>query len=170
MRPAAVFPPGGQAGTEIQVKLLGDAAGERTRIVKLPASADGFAFYPTDGTVAAPTPNPFRVSPFPNVLEAEPNDDARQATPSPHGWPIAFNGVLDRPGDVDHFRFRAAKGDAIDVQAFAFRIGSPLDTVVAVLIHPARCWPPTTTTRRTTAECASPSRRTASTWCASPTR
>jgi hypothetical protein len=133
VRPAAVFPPGGQAGNEVPVKLLGDAAGERTQTVKLPVSADGFAFYPSDGTVAAPTPNPFRVSPFPNVMEAEPNDDPRQATPSPHGWPVAFNGVLERPGDVDHFRFRAAKGDVIDVQAFAFRIGSSLDTVVTVL-------------------------------------
>jgi hypothetical protein len=133
VRPAAVFPPGGQAGTEFKVRLLGDAAGERTQTVKLPASADGFAFYPTDGTVAAPTPNPFRVSPFPNVIETEPNDDPRQATSSPCGWPVAFNGVIDRPGDVDHFRFRAAKGDVIDVQAFAFRIGSPLDTIVAVL-------------------------------------
>jgi hypothetical protein len=133
VRPAAVFPPGGQSGTEVEVKLLGDAAGERMQLVKLPASAEGFAFYPTDGTVAAPTPNPFRVSPFPNVIETEPNDDLRQATFSPHGWPVAFNGVIDRPGDVDHFRFGAAKGDAIDVQAFAFRIGSPLDTVVTVL-------------------------------------
>jgi hypothetical protein len=133
LRPAAVFPPGGQAGTEVAVKLLGDAGGERTQTVKLPAPGDDFAFYPSDGTVAAPTPNPFRVSPFPNVNEAEPNDDPRQATPSPQGWPVAFNGVLDRPGDVDHFRFRAARGDVIDVQAFAFRIGSPLDTVVTVL-------------------------------------
>jgi hypothetical protein len=133
VRPAAVFPPGGQAGTELQVKLLGDAAGERTQSVNLPASANDFAFYPNDGTTAAPTPNPFRVSPFPNVIETEPNDDPRQANPSPHDWPVAFNGVIDRPGDVDHYRFRAAKGDVIDVQAFAFRIGSPLDTVVAVL-------------------------------------
>jgi hypothetical protein len=133
VRPAAVFPPGGQAGTEIQLKLLGDAAGERTQTVKLPATTDGFALYPSEDTVAAPTPNPFRVSPFPNLIETEPNDDLRQANLSPHGWPIAFNGVIDRLGDVDHFRFRAVSGDVIDVQAFAFRIGSPLDTVVAVL-------------------------------------
>ncbi|HZV06851.1 MAG TPA: PPC domain-containing protein [Gemmataceae bacterium] len=133
VRPSAVFPPGGQAGAEVKVKLLGDAAGERTQTVKLPESADGFAFYATDGKTTAPTPNPFRVSPFPNVIETEPNDDPSQANPSPHGWPVAFNGVIDRPGDVDHFRFRAAKGDVIDVQAFAARIGSPLDTIVAVL-------------------------------------
>ncbi len=133
VRPAAVFPPGGQAGTEVQVKLLGDAAGEQTQTVKLPTSANGFAFYPYDGTLAAPTPNPFRVTPFPNVIETEPNDDPPQTRLSPHGWPVAFNGIIDRPGDVDYFRFRAAKGDVIDVQAFAYRIGSPLDTVVAVL-------------------------------------
>jgi hypothetical protein len=130
--PAAVFPPGGQAGTAVEVKLLGDAAGERTQTVKLPASGE-FTLYPTDGTLAAPTPNPFRVSSFPNVLETEPNDEPKQATANPHGWPVAFNGILDKPGDVDHYRFKAAKGDIIDVQVFAFRIGSPLDSVVAVL-------------------------------------
>jgi hypothetical protein len=130
-RPAAVFPPGGQAGTAVAVQLLGDAAGERTQKVKLPAAGVPFDFYPSDGS-PAPTPNPFRVSAFPNVLEAEPNDEPKQAGPAVP-WPVAFNGVIDRPGDVDHFRFRAAKGDVIDVTAYAFRVGSPLDTVVAVL-------------------------------------
>ena len=46
---------------------------------------------------------------------------------------MAFNGIIEKPGDADHFRFRAAKGDVIQVEAFAFRLGSPLDTVVAVL-------------------------------------
>jgi hypothetical protein len=131
-RPAAVFPAGGQAGTEVSVKLLGDAAGDRTQKVKLPAAGVPFEFYPSDATTPAPTPNPFRVSAFPNVLEAEPNDDPKQAG-NAVPWPVAFNGIIERPGDVDHFRFRAAKGDVIDVSAYAFRIGSPLDTVVAVL-------------------------------------
>jgi hypothetical protein len=131
-RPAAVFPAGGQAGTEVAVKLLSDAAGDRTQRVKLPAADAPFEFYPTDGTTPAPTPNPFRVSAFPNVLEAEPNDDPKRAGPAVP-WPVAFNGIIEKPGDVDHFRFRAAKGDVIDVTAFAYRIGSPLDTVVAVL-------------------------------------
>ena len=91
-----------------------------------------FEFCPTDGTTPAPTPNPFRVSPFPNVIESEPNDNPKQAGAAV-AWPVAFNGIIEKSGDVDHFRFRAAKGDAIDVQAFAYRIGSPLDTVVAVL-------------------------------------
>src|SRR5262249_35502818 len=63
-RPAAIFPPGGQSGTELKVRLLGDAAGECVQSVKLPVAGGDFPVYPTDGTVAAPTPNPFRVSPF----------------------------------------------------------------------------------------------------------
>ena len=133
IRPAAVFPPGGQAGTEVAVKLLGDAVGERTQTVKLPANGQGFEFYPTDGGVPAPTPNPFRVSSFPNVIEAGPNDDPTHATANPHGWPVAFNGAIESVGDLDHFRFKASKGDVIEVEAFAYRIGSPLDPVVAVL-------------------------------------
>ena len=78
------------------------------------------------------TPNPFRVSAFPNANETEPNDAPKQAKQAV-AWPVAFNGIVEKPGDADHFRFRAKRGDVIDVNAFAFRIGSPLDTVVAVL-------------------------------------
>lgn len=118
-RPAAVFPAGGQAGTDVGVKLLGDA-GDTAQTIKLPPAGTPFEFFPA----GAPTPNPFRVSNFPNVLEGEAKVTA---------WPVAFNGVIEKPGEADTFRFRAAKGDEIDVQAFAFRIGSPLDSVVAVL-------------------------------------
>lgn len=134
VRPAAIFPVGGPAGEQVRVKLLGDAGGSRTQDVKLPARPDPHhVLYPTDGKTTAPTPHPFRVSPFPNVMEAEPNDDLRQATPSPGGWPVAFNGILDKVGDRDHYRFQALKGDALDVQVFAVRLGAPLDSVLTVL-------------------------------------
>lgn len=131
LRPEAVFPAGGPAGAETAVKLF-NAAGDVTQTIKLPAAGAPFAFYPTDGaTPAAPTAQPFRVSPFPNVIEAEPNDSPKAASAAVP-WPVAFNGIVETPGDVDHFRFAAKRGDALDVQAFAFRIGSPLDPVVAV--------------------------------------
>lgn len=131
-RPAAVFPAGGQAGTEVAVKLFGDATGERTQRVKLPPAGTPFELFPEDEGGAAPTPNPFRVSAFPNADESEPNDTPKQAGAAV-AWPVAFNGIVEKPGDIDHFRFKAKKGDEIDVHAWAFRIGSPLDTVVAVL-------------------------------------
>lgn len=131
-RPAAVYPAGGEAGTEVSVKLF-HAGGDTTQKVALPKAGTPFAFHPTDGTgPAAPTANPFRISPFPNVLEVESNDAPEQAGKAAV-WPVALNGVIDKPGDADHFRFTATKGDEIDVQAFAYRLGSPLDPVVAVL-------------------------------------
>ncbi len=127
-RPASVFPAGGQAGTEVGVKLLGDAAGERTLSLKLPPVGTPYELYPQDGeTPPAPTANPFRVSPFPNVIEGT------QQAANASVWPVAFNGVLAKPNEADLFRFIAKKGDAIDVTAFAYRIGSPLDTVIEVL-------------------------------------
>ncbi|MCX7701875.1 MAG: PPC domain-containing protein, partial [Gemmataceae bacterium] len=135
-RPAAVFPPGGPAGSEIELRLVGDAAGERKQKLKLPEPGAGFELYPTDGsTPPAPTPNPFRVSPFPNAIEVESNDQPDSVRGATESWPIALNGTIEKPGDVDHFRIRATAGDTIAVEAFAFRIGSPLDPVVSVL-HP----------------------------------
>lgn len=134
VRPAAVYPAGGEAGTEVSVTLFHDS-GDTTQKVKLPKAGTPFEFRPTDGTgPAAPTANPFRVSPFPNVLETEPNDDPAK-TGQATAWPVAFNGIVEKAGDADHFRFAAKKGDEIDVQSFAYRLGSPADTIVAVL-HP----------------------------------
>lgn len=120
-RPQAIFPAGGPAGARTEVNLLGDAAGERT--VPFTPAAGATEFYPADEGGPAPTPHPFRASPFPNVLEG---DKAVAA------WPVAFNGIIAAPGEVDDFRFKAAAGDVIDVEAFAYRIGSPLDPVVTV--------------------------------------
>jgi hypothetical protein len=120
-RPAAIFPAGGQIGVETKVKLFGPA-GDREQLVT-PKGAN-FLFFPSDADGTAPTPHPFRASPFPNVLEG----DAK-----PAAWPVAFNGILEKPGEIDAFKLTAKAGDRLDVTAFAFRIGSPLDTVVTVL-------------------------------------
>jgi hypothetical protein len=125
-RPAAAFPLGGQAGTETRVTF----AGGGVAALKLPATG-AFEFFPSDEYGTAPTAHPFRVSPFPNVNEAEPNDDPAKANAAV-AWPVAFNGVIEKPGDTDHFRFRAKKGDVIDVQTWAYRLGTSTDTVVAV--------------------------------------
>lgn len=132
VRPAFVFPVGGPAGTKVHVTLHGDPAGPIDQTVTLPAVGEPFEFFPSDGATTAPTPIPFRVSPFPNAIEAEPNDVPSRANAAVP-WPVAFNGTIAANGDVDHYRFAAREGDAIQVEAFAYRAGSPLDTVVAVL-------------------------------------
>ncbi len=43
---------------------------------------------------------------------------------------MALNGVIEKPGDVDQFVFKATKGQVFDIQCYARRIRSPLDSVM----------------------------------------
>ena len=132
-RPLVVFPAGGQAGEPLSVTYLGDAGGPIPATLKLPAQPDPrYAVFPEQNGSIAPSPNWLRVSPFANVLEAEPNNEAAQATPTDRTLPLAFNGVISAKGDVDFFKFTAKKGDEFDVHVFARRVRSPLDAVLEI--------------------------------------
>jgi hypothetical protein len=131
-RPSGVFPPGGQAGHTTRLRLLGSEAVEE---VKLPADAGPWwNYYPTLGGRIAPTPTALRVRPYPSIEES----DLTETAPADPGsreardWPVAFHGVIAGRGDVDAFAIRARPGDEIQVEAFAARVGSPLDAVLEV--------------------------------------
>lgn len=131
-RPLAVYPPGGPAGEDLKVQLIGDAAGPLERTIKLPDAADErFEIFPEDGQ-PAPQPNFVRVSPFLNVLEAEPNDEITKATAAPYEAPFALNGIIGAKGDTDCFKFTAKKDASYDLSVFARRLRSPLDSVINV--------------------------------------
>jgi hypothetical protein len=131
-RPLAVYPSGGQAGQEVKFTLLGDAAGKIERTIKLPEQPrERFELYTEDGQ-PAPQPNFIRVSAFPNVLEAEPNNDVTQPTPATGEAPFALNGIIEQKGDVDCFKFTAKKGLDYDVNVWARRLRSPLDSVMDI--------------------------------------
>ena len=130
-RPTAVVPAGGKAGEEIEVRFLGDPAGEFRQKVKIPNQVGAkFGLYPEDANGVAPSAIPFRISDVGNTVEVEPNDTVATATKAT--FPSAFNGVIDKPGDVDHFRFTAKKGQTFDIHCFARRLGSPLDSVMTL--------------------------------------
>ena len=46
--------------------------------------------------------------------------------------PLALNGRLEKPGDVDFFKVSAKKGQVWEVECYARRIGSPVDPVVNI--------------------------------------
>ena len=130
-RPTGLYPAGGQVGTELRVKILGDPKGVREETVRLPATPGDFAFAASVEGVLTPSPNRLRVSPFPNVLEAEPNDQPEQVvTTTITDLPVAFNGIIDKPGDVDCFLFRAKKGEQFKFHALANALGSPVDPAI----------------------------------------
>ncbi len=131
-RPTGVYPAGGPAGAELKVRVLGDPKGAWDQTVQLPKVPGDFPFVALADGVPAPSPNRFRVSPFPNVLEAEPNDTPEATSATAATLPVAFNGIIDKPGDVDCFRFRAKKGEQFKFHAMAQALGSPLDPVIWV--------------------------------------
>jgi hypothetical protein len=136
-RPTGVYPAGGPAGKELSVRIIGDPKGDWSQAVTLPATETSrdfrFVAIDAESNVPAPTPNTLRVSPFDNVLEAEPNDseDAIKSQSSA-SLPIAFNGIIEKAGDIDCFRFTAKKGERFKIHCLANSLGSPLDPTIWV--------------------------------------
>jgi len=132
-RPSAVFPPGGRAGESLEVKFIGDAGGEFNQTFSLPQPGKAkFGVFAERKGLTAPSFNTIRVSTFANVMEKEPNDDPKEVSAAPGELPLAFNGIISKKGDVDWFRFRAKKGETYDINVYARRIRSQLDTVLNV--------------------------------------
>ena len=128
-RPIAVYPAGGKLGETISVRYLGDAAGEYEESVQLPDEQDPlFGLYAKDDGGIAPSPNPFRLFEHGNAFESEPNNSREEATLAE--LPLAFNGRIEQPGDVDFFKFAAKKGEVYEVECYARRIRSALDPVM----------------------------------------
>ena len=130
-RPSATVPAGGKAGEPVTVRWIGDVLGEKTTSVTLPEGEDrDFGLVAQDERGTAPYPNAFRLSPFGNTIEAEPNETHPTATPFTP--PVALNGVIGTAGDVDQYAFEAKKGQTFDVRVFARQIRSPLDSVLTI--------------------------------------
>ena len=130
-RPTMVYPLGGQAGETISFQFIGDTTGDFAQKIKLPAQPeDKFGLIAEQDGQLAPSPNWVRVSSFGNELESEPNDTKETATAHYGELPIAFNGVISKKNDVDWFKFTAKKGQALDINLYARRLRSPMDSVM----------------------------------------
>jgi hypothetical protein len=129
-QPVAVYPPGGQAGQTVPVIFIGDAKGPVSATVQLPATAGApFAAPLFENGLVSPGPLPMRISPFPNVLEKAPNNDIAHATAGP-APPVAFNGIIAKPHEVDYYKFHATRGTTLDITVYARQLRSPLDSVI----------------------------------------
>jgi hypothetical protein len=130
-RPTMVYPLGGKAGERASFKFLGVAGGDFSQEVQLPKEPDSkFGLFAKKSDEVAPSPNWIRVSAFANELESEPNDTKESATAHYGALPMAFNGIISKPKDEDWFRFAAKKGQALDINVYARRLRSPLDSAI----------------------------------------
>lgn len=132
-RPAWVYPAGGRAGEPLSVVFGGDAAGEFSQLIHpVPAQPDSSPIFAELDGKRSPTALPFRVCEFGNVLEAEPDDSTDDSTRQSVEIPIALNGVLRDPGDADTFRIHVPHPGTFRLEAFASRLGSPVDSLLSV--------------------------------------
>ncbi len=132
-RPTGVLPTGAQPGQNVDFRWRGDVLGELTASVTIPTDESSeFDLFARDSLGIAPSPNRVRITDLPSALEAEPND-AREKAPAVT-VPVALSGVIDKPGDIDHFRFSAKKNQTYDIRVFARKtLRSPLDAVLSVV-------------------------------------
>ena len=71
---------------------------------------------------------PYAVDTLPECNEVESNNAINSAEPI--DLPKIINGRIERPGDVDVFRFQGLAGDKIAAEVYARRLNSPLDSLL----------------------------------------
>ena len=131
-RPTAVVPAGGRPNEELEVTFLGDPAGPIKQKVKVPADMNDpyWRLHCQTPDGINPTGFKFRIVDVPNAFETPGNISAPAVTAAPIAAPLAFNGVVSKPDEMDYFKFTAKKGQVFDLHCYARRIGSPLDPVL----------------------------------------
>ena len=131
-RPAVVFPAGGKVGSTFKARFLSITGDAFEEDVTLPAqSAWPFILQPKQQP--APSGIPFRLVDFDNVMEVEPNDEPAKATPTSLPLSVAFNGIIEKPGDMDIFKLTLKKDQQLEIIAYAQAIGSPLDPILLLV-------------------------------------
>ena len=128
------YPLGGRRGENVRLELEGLNLPSQITEVKLPAGEkSGPGWYSHRLNLSGRSTEPFllEVDDLPEMLEAEPNDAADKALPVT--LPAVLNGRIGKPGDVDCWSTQLKKGDVIDLDVRASRLGSPLDAVLIVI-------------------------------------
>ena len=105
----------GDTQIEIELKLNDQLSGDIVALVVVT---------PTGET----KPHPVLIGPA--IPEKEPNDGFRTAQTIV--LPVAIDGGISRPKDVDIFRFDGKKGHKLSVEVLASRYGSPLDAILTL--------------------------------------
>ena len=142
-----VFPPGGQVGTTVSVTLEGLAlddltgvrfaqsrigcrkAGEKRLELTIPSDiAPGIYDIRAIGKYGMSGPRAFSIGNRPEAIESEPNDTVDAAMNTPLDKVV--NGRLEKPGDIDCYRFSAEAGQRVVLELWSERIDSKLRGVL----------------------------------------
>jgi len=123
-----MFPLGGKAG----IKTVASVAGWNLPGNNLPLDTppDGVyirqtAYYDEKGLSNSV---PYAVDTLPECNDTESNDAIENAQEI--DLPKIVNGRIDKPGDIDIFRFNGGTGDKVAAEVFGRRLNSPLDSLL----------------------------------------
>lgn len=137
-RVRSVYPLGGRRGSSVELALRGAGLGSngvRTRCnagegetEPMPYPLQQWHQLAVGGTMLRVL---LEVDELPEWLESEPNELPEQAAVA--AGPCVLNGRIDQPGDADLWRLCCKQGETWELDLRAARLGSPLDSVLAVL-------------------------------------
>lgn len=128
----AVFPLGGQRGSQVQVRLFGQAGAQSPISVVMPNTGQTFRWQPPESSADA-EPLLFDLGDLPESIETEPNNSADAVKIAGVAIPQTLNGIIEQPGDEDWWRIEASEGDSVRFEVFASRLGTTLDSVLDIV-------------------------------------
>ena len=123
-----IFPMGGKAGIETSVSVSGlNIPGKR---MLLDTSPDGEFIRKAVLSDKNGQSNTvlYGVDNLPEYFESEPNDSINKAEKI--SLPQTVNGRIEKPGDMDVFRFQCSAGCEIVGEVYGRRLGSPIDSLL----------------------------------------
>ena len=125
-----IFPLGGKRNSDVQVELEGANLPVKSMKLALPANSSPLRQVSLSHLGLNSNALPFAVGDHGEIQETEPNDSLDKANTVE--VPITINGRIQRSGDADYFRFTAKKGQRFIMEVQARRLGSPLDSIIAL--------------------------------------
>lgn len=133
----SIYPLGGRFGSSVAFQAVGQNLPESPIGLQLPADSSKSTelTWSTQFSIAGDRTNAVRMelSDLPEMLEAEPNNSSAEIAEREIADVAAvLNGRIDRPGDVDIWRFAARKNESIDIEIHGARLGSRIDSLISI--------------------------------------
>lgn len=128
---SGIFPMGGSAHASTPVCVSGWNLQSRHVLVHGDGLDRGIHMLAIPEDEQALFRTPFAVDEFPELLEAEPNQDTSCSQALP--LPAVINGRVEVGGDRDLFRIDGRQGQVLVAEIQARRLGSPLDSLLRLL-------------------------------------
>ena len=126
-----VFPLGGRQGTEVAFTLAGQQVPAGPQSLTLPGTTGRHdARFALPGGPANLVP--LEVDEWPELVEDSTRAEVAPASAA-HLPGFVANGRIARPGEVDAWPVLLKKGETVDLEVRAGRLGSPLDSVLTVV-------------------------------------